>query len=40
MKAKYHQRLERKHTPQFPNQHHVRTLPKGPHLVLVAKKRP
>ena len=40
MKAKYHQRLERKHPPRFPNQHHVRTLPDGPHLVLVAKKQP
>jgi len=40
MKAKYHQRLERKHPPGFPNQHHVRMLPDGPHLVLVAKNRP
>jgi len=40
MKAKYHQLLERKHTPQFPNQYQVRTLPDGPHLVLVAKKKP
>jgi SAM-dependent methyltransferase len=39
LKAKYHQRLERKHKPEFPNQYHVRTLPDGPHLVLVAKKQ-
>jgi len=38
IKAKYYQRLERKRAPDFPNQHHIRTLPHGPHLVLIAKK--
>jgi SAM-dependent methyltransferase len=39
MKQKYHRLIEQKHTPQFPNQYHVRTLPAGQHLVLVAKKQ-
>jgi SAM-dependent methyltransferase len=35
---KYHRVLERKSPPEFPNQYRVRTLPNGPHLVLVARK--
>lgn len=40
MKDKYHRLLERNRAPQFPDQYRVRSLPDGPHLVLVAKKQP
>jgi SAM-dependent methyltransferase len=40
MKDRYHRFIERKRSPQFPNQYQVRTLPAGGQLVLVAKKRP
>jgi SAM-dependent methyltransferase len=39
MKERYYRVIEQKRTPQFPNQYHVRRLPAGEHLVLVAKKR-
>lgn len=39
MKDNFYRLMERKRSPQFPNQHHVRTLPIGQQLVLVAKKR-
>jgi SAM-dependent methyltransferase len=39
VKDRYRRFLERRRTPQFPNQHQVRTISSGPHLVLIGKRR-
>jgi SAM-dependent methyltransferase len=39
MKDRFHRLIERQHPTQFPHQYHVRTLPAGDHLILIARKQ-